>query len=226
MAWNNAEWGVDTGSGSQEEDTGEPTSEPSGTPTKPAKPKLPVRFLTQADDKKPCMIYFYFPTDKDKKDIRGKRSAMFEDRAYNDEEVARIAKYFNCYRLDVSGIEEKNLLANGVTSIPTVLITDHELTVLANISDYKITAPKLLSMIISTMQKKLSEVWKLFSDDRKKAEEVFDSAMQMMKEKKYAEALTKFDSVIKTPATALSVVKRAASQVETVKALLKVNKDG
>lgn len=220
ISWELAEWGVETGTEPGEE-TGE-SVQPGAAQTQPPRKKLPIRTLTQSAEKKPCLIYFFFPPDKDKKDPRGKRTALFENRALDNEEVARISKYFNCYRLDVSGIDEKSLVVNGITTVPTLFVTDFEFAILGMTSDHKLSAVRLLAMLTSIMQKKLPDVWKQFSGDRKKAEALFNEGTQLMRQKKYPEALEKFEAIIQTPAATLKLVKKAATHAEAIKAKLKI----
>ena len=146
-------------------------------------------------DPRPTLLYFHYPhEDVEKPGASGKASRKL-CRMLAEEAFARWGLLVRCFEVDAENSDAKVLERLGVGEGPSFAIVDENLAVVAKSGSF-VNAKTAAAFVRDAVTAKFQEYWKAVSARVEEQRKLVAEARALAKQKKFDEALTRYDTVV------------------------------
>ena len=139
-----------------------------------------------------ALVFVYW---SDTKDHRGYASGKVNSDLWFDEDVACVARAFDCYRVDAKKADKEALAFYKVKQVPCVLILDQDRNRVASIDKFG-NARSLVSFLQDTLKGKFPDRWSQFQDGLKEIAKSFGEGKAAVQRQDFDSARDRLSFVV------------------------------
>ncbi len=137
------------------------------------------------DAKKPALVYWTWSDEEDK---RGKDTKKTDRNTWDNEQVARAARLYTCYRVDAKDVPASTLAKLGVSQVPFVQVVSNDRLAVA--STVPGSSNAMEGFLRTNLQRHFAEYWRAVLARAQELAKKLDEAKAAMKKKDFDGAVS------------------------------------